>query len=257
MLLLTLALLFLLFLATWWLSQRLDNYSIVDVAWALAFTPVALLYAITGTGWAPRRILLAALVCSWSLRLGTYLWGRVARHHPQEDARYLILRQRWATRLSRAFLFFFQSQAVLVWLLMLPVYLLCNHSAASISVWEAVGAALWCIGICGEAVADAQLKRFKQGKPARTAVCQQGLWHYSRHPNYFFQSLLWWGLFLMALPVPWGWLTVLAPLAMLYFLLCVTGIPLTEELAVASKGAAYEHYQQTTSAFLPLPRRQS
>jgi steroid 5-alpha reductase family enzyme len=257
MLIVSLVLLLALFLATWWLSQRLDNYSLVDVTWSLAFAPVVILYASTGTGWAPRRLVIAALVATWSLRLGLYLWGRVARHHPKEDARYAILRQDWAPHLPRTFLFFFLAQAALVWLLTLPVYLICSNASGRYSAWEIAGAVLWFVALFGEGLADAQLKQFKHSNSDPHAVCQQGLWHYSRHPNYFFQSLLWWGLFLMALPQPWGWLTLLAPLSMLYFLLRVTGIPLTEQLAVASKGAAYQHYQQTTSAFLPLPRRHS
>ena len=85
------------------------------------------------------------------------------------------------------------------------------------------------------------------------AVCQQGLWRFSRHPNYFFQSLLWWGLFLMALPISWGWTAIIAPLAMLHFILNVTGIPLTEELAIKKRGDLYRNYQRITSSFIPLP----
>lgn len=243
------------FIATWRLSLRLDNFSFVDVTWALSFAPVALLYAALGDGWATRRLAIAILVAVWSLRLGIHLWRRVASHHPDEDPRYQVLRQRWDQQsLSKNFLGFFLAQALLVWLLMLPVFLICRNEATAFHPLEIAGILLWLLGLAGEGLADRQLDRFKtkhQGN--RQALCQEGLWRYSRHPNYFFQSLLWWGLFLVALPTAWGWTAILAPVAMLFFLLKVTGIPLTEELAVAKRGDLYRDYQRTTSAFIPLP----
>lgn len=244
-----------LFLLTWWLSVRLDNYSFVDVTWSLSFTPIAVWYAASGTGWLPRRLVISALVGAWSLRLGGYLWRRVASHHPKEDVRYAVLREKWQANLKRAFLGFFLVQAALVWLLMLPVRLITQQSTPVFHVLEILGLALWCVALIGEGVADAQLARFRREHP-EGGICQVGLWHYSRHPNYFFQSLLWWGLFLMALPAPWGWTSVAAPLAMLHFLLNVTGIPLTEKLSVQKRGDAYREYQRTTSALVPWCRKQ-
>jgi steroid 5-alpha reductase family enzyme len=243
-----------LFILTWRLSLRLDNFSFVDVAWALAFTPVAGLYAALGSGWMPRRLVIAALVVAWSIRLGTHLWRRVARHHPAEDARYRVLRQRWSGSLASKFLGFFLGQALLVWLLTLPVFLVCRNDAIGFHPLEIAGFALWFIGLAGEGIADRQLERFKaasRGNPL--ALCREGLWSWSRHPNYFFQSLLWWGLFLAALPAAWGWTALLAPIAMLFFLLKITGIPLTEELALEKRGDLYRDYQRTVSAFIPMP----
>jgi steroid 5-alpha reductase family enzyme len=257
MLIYSLLFLLTLFFLVWHLSRRLNNYSIVDVAWSLAFAPVAIGYACSGAGWEWRRWTVALLVSGWSLRLGLYLWGRVAKHHPKEDARYAVLREEWKANLSKAFFFFFLAQGVLVWVLMLPVYLICQNTAPYWHWTEIAGTALWGLALVGEGIADAQLKRFKSKTSDKLAVCEEGLWHYSRHPNYFFQSLLWWGLFLMALPVPWGCTALVAPLAMLHFLLNVTGIPLTEQLAVKSKGQSYIHYQQTTSAFVPWVKRAS
>ncbi len=241
-----------LFLFTWWLSVSLDNYSFVDVTWSLAFAPVAVWLAFSGEGWLPRRYAIAALVSIWSLRLGIHLWRRVASHHPKEDVRYAVLREKWQANPPRAFFWFFMMQAALVWLLMQPVHLITQQTAAGFHILELLGLAVWGLALIGEGVADAQLARFKK---SGQGICQQGLWHYSRHPNYFFQSLLWWGLFLMALPAPWGWTAIIAPVAMLHFLLNVTGIPLTEKLSVEKRGDAYREYQRTTSAFIPwLPR---
>ena len=244
-----------LFLLTWWLSVRLDNYSFVDVTWALSFAPVAVWYALAGEGWRLRRIAIAVLVAAWSLRLGIYLWRRVASHHPKEDVRYAVLRQKWAANPPRAFLWFFLAQAVLVWLLMLPVRLIANQPETSFGMLEGIGLAIWALALIGEGTADAQLAGFKRTNKDPKAICETGLWRYSRHPNYFFQSLLWWGLFLMALPAPWGWTAIVAPLAMLHFLLNVTGIPLTEKLSVEKRGEVYREYQRTTSAFVPWFRR--
>ena len=251
------AMLIALFWFTWRLSVSHANYSFVDVVWSLAFAPVAILYAALGDGWLPRRFAIATIVAGWSLRLGTHLWRRVAAHHPAEDPRYRVLRERWsAGRLELKFLGFFLAQALLVWLLMLPVWLICRNGAGSFALVEIAGFLLWTIGLAGEGLADRQLRGFKaanSGEPA--AICRAGLWRYSRHPNYFFQSLLWWGLFLIALPAAWGWTAILAPLAMLYFLLRVTGVPLAEELALQKRGDAWRDYQKTTSAFIPLPPR--
>ncbi|MEN9022384.1 MAG: DUF1295 domain-containing protein [Verrucomicrobiaceae bacterium] len=242
-----------LFIFTWWLARKIANQSIVDVAWALSFAPVAIVHAMLGGGWLPRRLVIASLIVLWSMRLGIYLWRRVAAHHPHIDPRYTILRERWSTNPERAFFLFFLSQGLLVWLLMLPVFLISRNAIDSFHPLEVAGFALWCLALIGEAIADAQLKQFKKTSMDPLAVCQQGLWRFSRHPNYFFQSLLWWGLFLMALPISWGWTAIIAPLAMLHFILNVTGIPLTEELAIKKRGDLYRNYQRITSSFIPLP----
>ena len=118
-----------LFLFTWWVARKIENYSIVDVTWSLAFAPVAVIHAMLGQGWFPRRLVIACLIGVWSLRLGIYLWGRVAAHHPHIDPRYAILRERWSANPERAFLYFFLGQGLLVWLLMLPVHLISSNAS--------------------------------------------------------------------------------------------------------------------------------
>ena len=107
------------------------------------------------------------------------------------------------------------------------------------------------IALCGEALSDFQMQRFKADRANDGKVCEAGLWRYSRHPNYFFESLIWWGFFIAALSSPHGWVTIICPLLMLYLLFQVTGIPLTEEYAIKSKGELYRAYQRTTNAFVP------
>lgn len=244
------------FAALYVLARRLDNYGIVDVAWSYAFAGLAGFYAFAGAGWGPRRILLAALAGLWSLRLGTHLFVRVARHHPAEDTRYAQLRRDWADNFGPRMARFFQWQAVSVVVLGAGFLALAQNPAAGFHPLELAGAALWLVALIGEGVADAQLAAFKREPANRGRVCATGLWRYSRHPNYFFEWLVWVAFLVVALPSPWGWVAIVGPAGMLYLLLRVTGIPLTEEQAVRSKGEAYRRYQATTSAFLPwFPRR--
>ena len=146
---------------------------------------------------------------------------------------------------------FFELQALLVVVFSTPFLFAAFNSTPALSNVEIVGLALAAIGVLGEATADLQMQAFKRDPASRGRVCDVGLWGYSRHPNYFFESVVWWGFFIAALGSPYGWITVVCPLLMLYFLLRVTGIPLTEEYAVRSKGDAYREYQRTTSAFVP------
>jgi steroid 5-alpha reductase family enzyme len=256
-------------------ARRLDNYGIVDILWSYAFAVVAILLAAGGSGWWVRRALLAGAVAVWSVRLGTHLLVRIARHHPTEDGRYRRLRAEWADGFAWRMGGFFQLQAVSVVFLALPFFWICRNPAPALRPLEWVGLAIWALAIGGEALADAQLAAFKHRvRPGRakstgpaegadsgpgtgegSAVCDAGLWRYSRHPNYFFEWLIWVGYAVWAGASPWGWLGLLSPASILYLLLRVTGIPMTEAQSVRSKGDAYRRYQARTSAFVPwFPR---
>lgn len=240
-----------LFAVLYVVARRIDNYGIVDVAWSYAFAALAGFYAAFSPGWAPRRALLATLVVLWSLRLGTHLYRRVMGHHPVEDGRYVQLRKDWAGNFTVKMAGFFQLQAasvVLLGLAFVPSFL---QTAPQFHPLEIAGAALWIIALGGEALADRQLAAFKADPVNRGQVCAVGLWRYSRHPNYFFEWLVWVAYFVFALASPHGWIAVIGPASILGLLLRVSGIPLTEEQAVRSKGDAYRRYQQTTSAFVP------
>lgn len=233
------------------LCRRLDNYGFVDVAWAFAFAPLAGFYALLGAGWAPRRVVIAGLVALWSARLGGHLLRRVASHHPVEDGRYQQLRRDWAGKFGPKMAGFFQLQAASVVLLGVPFLLPALDATPGWSGWEIAGVTLWVLALAGETLADAQLAAFKRDPAHRGQVCAVGLWRYSRHPNYFFEWLVWVAYALFALGSPWGWLGLGAPAIILFLLLRVTGIPLTEEQALRSKGEAYRRYQAATSRFIP------
>jgi steroid 5-alpha reductase family enzyme len=237
------------FALTWAISVRIRNYGLLDVAFSYGVAILAPLYAWFAPGDPLRKWAFAAIGAAWSVRLGTYILVRVVRHHPVEDPRYQTLRARWPGALR--FLGFFELQALLVVVFSLPFLVVAFNPSPRITALEVVGMGLAIAALIGEAVADLQMQAFKRDPASRGKVCEAGLWRYSRHPNYFFESLVWWGCFLTALPSPWGWVTIACPLLMLYFLFKVTGIPLTEEYAVKSKGDAYREYQRTTSAFIP------
>ena len=245
----------LLMLGVWLLSMRIHNAGIVDVAWSSSFTLLAWVYAWLGTGWLPRRLAVAALVSLWSLRLTLHLWQRVAALHPREDSRYEELRNKWTPNTSIKFLLFFEVQALLAVVLSLPYALASLNARPAFHPLEIAGAVLFLAALCGEALADHQLSAFKHDPASHGRTMREGLWRYSRHPNYFFEWLIWVAWFVIAAGSPWGLITVYCPLLMLHFLLNVTGVPMAEAQSLKSRGDEYRSYQKVTSRFIPLPSK--
>jgi steroid 5-alpha reductase family enzyme len=235
------------------LARRIGNFSIVDIAWSFNFTPIAALFAGLADGVPERRAALFVIVALWSLRLTLHLSRRIAALHPKEEGRYVELRRQWADNVNRRFLGFFLFQGLLNVFLSIPFLLAAQNPARGIGGFELAGFLVFALSVSLESVADAQLDAFKKDPGNSGKVCQAGLWRYSRHPNYFFEWLVWCAYALIATSAPWGWVAWVCPALMLYFLLRVTGIPATEEQAVRSRGDAYREYQSTTSAFVPWP----
>ena len=249
--LLALAFSSLMMVVVWKIAVSIGNAGIVDIAWALGFAPLALLYRVFGDGEPIRQNLITLMVVIWSLRLGIHLWKRVMGHHPVEDGRYQELRKGVKGHESFFFFWFFQAQALLLTLLSIPVLLANFDCRVGLCFSDILGFLIWMVAIAGESVADNQLARFQANPSNRGKVCSVGLWRYSRHPNYFFEWLIWVALFVFAFPAPWGWTTIYSPILMLYFLLRVTVIPYTEQQSLRSRGEAYRAYQSTTSPFIP------
>lgn len=238
------------FAVLFFVARRVHNFGLVDVVWSLGFAPLAAFYAWAAGGQISRRFIIAAMVALWSLRLGGYLAWRVLRHHPAEDERYRQLRREWAGQLNVKMALFFQAQAALLVALSVPFLLVARNPAPAWHSLELAGLLLWLLALAGEAIADAQLARFKRNPAHHGRVCDVGLWRLSRHPNYFFEWLVWVAFALFASASPGGWVSVYCPALMLFFLLKVTGIRYTEEHLLRSKGEAYRSYQQRTSAFV-------
>ena len=247
------ALVVVLFAGAWLACFQVRNYSFLDVTWTLSIGLLALIDAVVGPAPLERRIVFATVGLAWSLRLGLFVLARVVRHHPAEDKRYRSLREQWRT--PGAFLAFFELQAFIALLFSIPFLLAAFADDAQIAPLEWMGLGIAVIGIVGEALADAQAQAFKQRASSDKKILDIGLWRYSRHPNYFFEILTWIGFAVAAFDLPFGWMALLCPILISYFLLKVTGIPLTEKHSLETHGALYRDYQRRTSALIPWLRK--
>lgn len=244
------------FFLLWLVELRDRDASLVDAGWALALGGLATLYSVLGSGHPSRRVWLAVVIGAWSLRLAAHVYAR-HRGGP-EDGRYRALRARWGDKAHALFFVFYQAQGALAVVLSLPLLLIASNPSATPAPLELAGLALAAFGLAGESVADRQLARHRADPSQQGKTCRSGLWRYSRHPNYFFEWLVWCGIGLAALAAPDGWLGLVSPALMLLFILKITGIPPTEERALLSRGDDYRAYQKSTSAFVPwFPKEES
>ena len=241
-------------LALWLVSLALRDASIVDIFWGPGFALVAIAGGWLGAGGDPaRRALATGLVVLWGLRLGAYLaWRNAGRG---EDPRYQAMRRRWGSRFPLASLFtVFGLQCLLLWFVSLPVQAVHVSSGGPLGALDAAGAALALVGLLFEAVGDFQLARFRADPVNANRVMDRGLWRYTRHPNYFGDCCVWWGLYAIAAATPLGVWTVLSPIAMTWLLLRVSGVALLER-SIGKRRPDYARYVARTSAFVPRPPR--
>jgi steroid 5-alpha reductase family enzyme len=249
--------LILVFTSIWMLSVKLKNVGIVDLLWAIIFSLIAIYFFWNQTGWLPRSILFLLMVSLHSIRLFYHLYRRFMRNPEIEDPRYHQYRVIWGPqKADLLFLGVFYWQLALVVLLTVPWTVVFENTLPSFSPFEYMALSLWLVGFLGESIADAQLTRFRISRSQKESelkeVCQSGLWKYSRHPNYFFEWLMWcsYALFTGKL---WAFYS---PITIFIFLVWITGIAPTESRLLTSKGDAYKAYQKKTSVFIPwFPRR--
>ena len=237
--------------AAWRRQLRTRNAGVVDVLWALSIGALGLGYALLADGWIGRRVLVGSLVAIWSLRLGLHLAKRVAGE--AEDGRYTEIRAAKGAGADRWLFWFFQAQAALAVLLSLAVWIPAIAELEGFRLTDLLAALVFAISIIGETIADRQLAAWRNDPANRGRTCRSGLWAWSRHPNYFFEWLHWLAYPLIGIGLPGGAFLWLAPALLLYLILRVTGIPPTEERAIASRGDDYRDYQRTTNAFFPGP----
>ena len=236
----------------WLLSLRLQDASIVDIYWGLGFVLIAWTAFALSDGYRPRKLLLCVLVTVWGVRLALHLWRR--NRGRGEDYRYQAMRKRHRERFKWISLaLVFGLQGLLLWVISLPLQL------AQTAIWpwrltwlDWLGAGVWLLGFLFEAVGDWQLMRFKADPNNRGKVLNRGLWRYTRHPNYFGDAVVWWGLWLIAVAAGEGFIAMLSPLLMTFLLLQVTGAALLEKSLVKTK-PQYQFYVKHTSAFVPWP----
>jgi steroid 5-alpha reductase family enzyme len=243
--------------AVWLLSLPLRDVSIVDPAWGVGFVIVAWIAFALGDGCRNRRLILAGLVTIWGLRLGGYLLLRKLRA-PGEDPRYTEMRDRieargarfWIVSLATVFLL----QGALIWIVSLPVQAAAPQPDR-LGVLDALGALAWLIGVVFEATGDFQMQRFKADPANKGTVMDRGLWRYTRHPNYFGDFMVWWGLYLFALSTGGAWWSIAGPLVMSTLLIRVSGKGHLEQRMMQRPG--YPEYVARTSGFFPRPPRRS
>jgi steroid 5-alpha reductase family enzyme len=236
-------------LALMWVRQlRTQDATSVDVAWSFSLTGMAIAYGLFAEGDPARRALVATLGAVWSARLGWYLYATRVRAARGEDGRYRALRSGWGPHAPRHFLGVYVAQSVAATLFSLP--LLFAMRGGPLDLWAVAGTAVWLVAVAGETAADRQLAAFRTRPSNRGEVCRDGLWRWSRHPNYFFEWLHWWAYVLIGHGTP---VTFVGPVVMLALLLKGTGIPHTERQALRSRGEKYREYMRVTSAFIPWP----
>jgi len=238
------------FAVLWGISLVLRNASIIDAFWGPAFAVIAGVIVWRAGLSGPRAVLLTGMVVLWALRLGIYL-GRRQFGHP-EDLRYAAFRAADGEHFWwRSFFKVFQLQALLSWGLSLPMQAaLLAPSGTFPGIWDVAGGICFIIGLLVETLADAQLAAFRRTRTGPDEVMDRGLWRYSRHPNYFGETLLWWGYGAVAMAATGSWWVWLGPAAMTFLLLQVSGVTLLESGLKARK-PAYAAYVARTSAFVP------
>ena len=237
-------------ICAWIFSLILKDASIADIFWGLGFVLIAWMTFFRAEGYFFRKLLIALLVSIWGLRLAIYIGLR--NRGKGEDRRYQTWRNQYGKNYWWVSLFtVFGLQGLLLWAISLVVQAGQLASKPAELGWlEGVGFLIWAIGFVFEATADFQLYRFKADPGNRGKVMDRGLWAYTRHPNYFGESLIWWGLFLIALSTPHGIWTIISPVIITFLLLRVSGVSLLEK-TIVEKRPAYRAYKEKTSAFFP------
>ena len=241
---------------TWLLSLPLKNASIVDPVWPLGFVIVGWVSAIVGHGDPVRVGLLVAMVSIWGLRLSSYLLRRNVGHG--EDFRYQSMRKKIGPRFGLVSLVtVFALQGTLMFIVSLPLQFgaAIEGSGGLAIVLTVLGVLVWIVGFTFESVGDAQLRAFKADPSSAGQVMDRGLWRFTRHPNYFGDSCVWFGIFLVGASAGgWAFAGIVSPIVMTYFLRFVSGVAMLER-SLVKRRPAYAEYMRTTSAFFPRPPR--
>lgn len=251
-----LLLLLFVYMTGWFIASLfLRRNDVADIAWGLGFVLMAWVSFFISPVYSLPGMVINILVSIWGIRLSWHIFSR-NRKKP-EDERYRTWRNEWGTWVYvRSYLQIFLLQGIFLYLIVLPV--LYHHFFAerlSLSVLDGLGCLVWGIGFYFESVADRQLKMFLSSPKNKGHIMNEGLWRYSRHPNYFGEVLQWWGIFLFVLEIPLGYMTIIGPLTITTLILFVSGVPLLEKKYAGRPD--FEAYKKETSVFFPLPPKTS
>jgi steroid 5-alpha reductase family enzyme len=248
-----LAVILILAIVTWIVSVFKRDVSIVDSLWSLMILAAGFMYAMSSDVYSMRNTLILGLLLIWALRLAIYVtwrnWGE------EEDHRYQKIRASYSPHFAvKSLGIIFLFQAVVAWIISLPLWPAITSNLASLQLLDILAIALWLTGMFFEVIGDWQLAQFKANPDNQGKVMNQGLWRYTRHPNYFGEALIWWGFYLFAVSAG-AWWTFPAPLLMNWLLLKFSGVVILEK-TIVERRPAYKQYIETTNAFIPGPRKQ-
>lgn len=251
----TLIVLLLFFSIVFLIAQVKKNNGLVDIAWGLGFVTVAAYSYFSGEIQTERSTLLTVLIALWGLRLASYLFRR--NWSKPEDYRYVNMRKRWGTtkwKYLKIFLNVYVLQLVLLFIIAQPIITVNKSASEGLGFLDYIGLSLWIVGYFFEVVGDMQLKSFIQKPENKGKLMRYGLWKYTRHPNYFGEAIMWWGIFIISLSVPNGWTGFYSPLIITLLLLYVSGVPLLEKKY--KNHPEWPIYAKQTSKFIPMPQKE-
>ena len=243
------------FFVVFLIGQVKKNNGLVDIAWGLGFVIVGVYSFFVSEFQSERAAVVTILVALWGLRLAYYLFRR--NWSKDEDYRYVNMRKRWGTTKSKyvkMFLNVYLLQLILLFIIAQPIITVNKSSEMGLGWLDYIGIAIWIIGYIFEVVGDSQLKAFISKPENKGRLMKYGLWKYTRHPNYFGEATMWWGIFIISLSVPNGWIGFYSPLIITLLLLFVSGVPLLERKY--KKHPEWAEYERTTSKFIPMYSKQ-
>ncbi len=246
----TLALVLFAYMSLWFVVSLIKKRNdVADVAWGLGFVLMTWVSFALSDDSGIRGLLIGILVSIWGFRLAWHIHSR--NKGKGEDYRYLAWRKEWGKWFYiRSYFQVHLLQGVFLFLIVMPVLLVNKNAGASLGLLDFIGVAVWLIGFYFEAVGDAQLARFIKDPANKGKLMQRGLWAYTRHPNYFGEVTQWWGLWLVALSVPYGWLGIIGPITITFLILKVSGIPMLEKKM--EENPEFAEYRKRVSMFFPL-----
>ncbi len=229
------------------IAQIKKDNSIVDIAWGLGFVLISWFSFFKSNLFVPRHILVTTLVTLWGLRISGYIFIR--NFGKKEDIRYAQMKAKWGKHVKiYSFLVIFMLQGLLILVIGYPIIVINSSLINGLTILDYIGASIWLFGYLFETIGDIQLYLFLKQDKNKGKIMTRGLWKYTRHPNYFGEATLWWGIWLIALSVPYGWSTIISPLTITFFLLYVSG-PMAEQQT--SKLEGYIQYRKQTNMFIP------
>jgi steroid 5-alpha reductase family enzyme len=250
----TLALVLLGYMTFWFLISLVKRRNdVADIAWGLGFIVLSWISFLLSQSYFLRGLLVVVLVSIWGIRLAYHIYKR--NLGKPEDYRYLAWRKEWGKWfLLRSYIQVYLIQGLLLFLIVLPVLYINKNVGGSFGIFDIVGILVWFLGFYFESIGDAQLALFISNPVNKGKIMQNGLWKYTRHPNYFGEVTQWWGIWIFALSIPNGYVTIIGPLTITVIILFVSGIPMLERKYAGRLD--FEDYKKRTSVFFPLPPRE-